>query len=544
MYKILVVDDEIIVREGIRDIIPWDENGFELIGAVENGAEAIKIIDAQTPDIVLTDICMPFLDGLELANYISEKYQGIKVIIFTGYDNFEYAQQAVKLRAFDFLLKPITAKQLILILKKLKKELDEESRKKKELKKIKSKLNESFPVLKERFLNKLIAGYFDQNNIKQRFKYFNINLTGKYLIILVVDIKDDNKIEEYKESSEFELIRFSALEICENILKKRNGGLVFQNHEEQIVIILENNESNKLINIALEISNEIKKNIIENLKVSITIGIGNICEQLNEIFMSYKSALTALDYRFLLGKNQIININEINGKYSKRDNTDNKKEWAKKVVYYLKAGSLESVYDTIEKMIKYLKESNISKKMCYLYIQNVFAFIMNAFDDLGINETDIFGESFNPFTEIFNYYTLNEIEPWLKECCKKLTDYIISKREDFCKSKVLKAKELIRNNFHDPNLSLNIVCNSIYISISYFSLIFKKYTDMTFVEYLTNFRIEKAKELLKTTALRSSEIAYNIGYNDPHYFSAAFKKNTGLTPTDFRENLILNNKKL
>lgn len=544
MYKILVVDDEIIVREGIRDIIPWNENGFELIGAVENGVEAIKIIDTQIPDIVLTDICMPFMDGLELANYISEKYPNIKVLILTGYDNFEYAQQAVKLRAYDFLLKPITAKQLIMILKKIKNELDEELRKKKELKKIKNKLNESFPVLKERFLNKLISGYLDQNNIKQRFKYFNINITGKYLIILIIDIKDDNKIEEYKESAEFELIHLSTLEICESILKKRNSGLVFQNHDEQIIIILENNEKNNLIHEALDISNEIRKNIIENLKVSITIGIGNICELLNEIFMSYKSALAALDYRFLLGKNQIININEINGKYSKRVNADNKKEWAKKVVYYLKSGSLESVYDIIEKMIKYLKESSISKKMCYLYIQNVFAFIINAFDDLEINEIDIFGESFNPFTEIFKYDTLNEIELWLKECCKNLTDYIISKREDFCKTKILKAKELIKNNFQDPNLSLNIICNSIFISISYFSLIFKKYTDMTFVEYLTNFRIEKAKELLKTTALRSSEIAYNVGYNDPHYFSAAFKKNTGFTPTDFRENLIFNNKNL
>jgi two-component system response regulator YesN len=182
--------------------------------------------------------------------------------------------------------------------------------------------------------------------------------------------------------------------------------------------------------------------------------------------------------------------------------------------------------------------------MCYLYIQNVLAFIINAFDEMEINEINIFGENFNPFTEIFKFDTLDEIESWLKECCKNLTDYIISQREDFCKTKVLNAKEFIKNNFQDPNLSLNTVCNNIFISTSYFSLIFKKYTDITFIEYLINFRIEKAKELLKTTSLRSSEIAYKVGYNDPHYFSAAFKKNTGYTPTDFRKNLIVDSNKL
>jgi len=533
MYRILIVDDEAVVREGIRDNMNWNDIGFELVGDCENGSEAIEAVEKFQPDVVLTDICMPFVDGLELARYISERYPRIKVIILTGYDEFEYARQAVKLKAWDFLIKPITAGELRKILDKVRNQLDKEAKSMEDLERLKRQLKESLPLLKERFLNRLISGHLREGELEEKLKYFNIQLPGSYYLAFVVDIDDCSEPGSYLPGMEDELFFFAVFNICEEIVGRENSGIAFQNRNGKTIGILTGNDVYSLNESALGVCEELRQSVEKYMKFTVTVGIGIVSSGLSNIYESYKSAVSALDYRFLLGKNHVINITDMERNTASYTNC--RKQWEKKLVSALKTGTEEEIGQTMENIVKDLRLSYTSVEKCYIRIQQIVAYITNTIDELGVDERDIFGSSINPFTDIYSFKTLDEIEVWLKKLCKKVIDYIADKRNDFCRIQVLKAEEYIKNNYHDPGISLNTLCKHLFISTSYFSMIFKNKTGETFVEYLTRIRVEKSMEYLKNTTLKTYEIAEKVGYTDPHYFSLIFKKTTGSTPTEYRE---------
>ncbi|UUZ84769.1 response regulator [Paenibacillus sp. P26] len=162
MYKILLVDDEAIVREAIKERINWQEHGFECVGDCENGLEAVELVERFRPDIVLTDICMPFMDGLELTRYLSRACPATRVVILTGHEDFDYAQQAVKLKVTDYILKPITASELGEVLARIRGEMDAEAKRHEDLFRLRQRLNESFPVAEGAFPG--TSGYLEASS--------------------------------------------------------------------------------------------------------------------------------------------------------------------------------------------------------------------------------------------------------------------------------------------------------------------------------------------------------------------------------------------
>ncbi|HUX22634.1 MAG TPA: response regulator, partial [Spirochaetia bacterium] len=187
MYKFLIIDDEPVVREGISENIDWASHGYTLVGACRDGREGIAAIEELCPDVVLTDICMPFADGLELAAFIADRYPETKTILLTGYDEFEYAQEAVKLKVSDFLLKPITAEELRAILDRVRLELDEERRRKEDLYTLRRQLQESLPLLRERFFNRLIRGEVLEPEVSAKLALLGIELSGPVFNVVLID---------------------------------------------------------------------------------------------------------------------------------------------------------------------------------------------------------------------------------------------------------------------------------------------------------------------------------------------------------------------
>lgn len=532
MYKILIVDDESIVREGIRDTINWEELGFEFAGDCADGREAIEAVNTLQPDVVLTDIYMPFVDGLELARYISEKFPRIKVVILTGYDEFEYAQQAVKLKVYDFLLKPITANELRKILEKMKSDLDKEAKKSEDLSKLKMQLRESLPLLKERFLERLVSGHLRSGELDDKLKLFDIDFTGTKFIALAVDIDDYGQLDMIHQKGEDELLLFAVFNICEEIVLRGKNGIVFQNRNDKTVAILSGNTILSLKEAAMRLSEEIQQSVEKYLEFTVTIGLGVICSSLTDISRSYKGAISALDYRFVLGKNKVINIMDM--EHNTSEFSFHKMQWDKKIASAIKIGTSDEIDKLVEAAIKDLKATLMPVERCYIYMQQILTSVINTIDELGVDESEVFADR-NPFTEVYSFQTLDEMEAWLMELCHKASKAILEKRSDYSKVQVERAIEYIRENYNDKGISLNSVCKHLFISTSYFSLIFKNNTGKTFVEYLTKVRVEKAMELLKTTNMKSYEISNRVGYDDPHYFSLIFKKETGMTPTEYRE---------
>lgn len=529
MYKILLVDDEAGVREGIRRRIAWEEHGFDCVGDCENGFEALEAAERLMPDVVLTDINMPFMDGLELTRRLAERCPHAKVIILTGYDDFDYAQQAVKLKVMDFILKPITSSELTAVLQKVRGELDAEKLRREDLDLLKRQLHESLPLLKERFLERLASADIGQREAEERLAYFGLPLAGPEFLVFAADV---DRFAESHAETDHELLRFAVYNIMQEIAGQEAGAAVFRTREEKIVCILSGEGGDPLLDRAQQLAEEIRRAVESYLRFTVTLGIGRPEAGLKGIRPSGRSALAALDYRFMLGGNRVISIMDMEGRRESGEALPS--AWEKELLVGVKTGTREEVRKAITNIVSHLKTSNLPISQCYLRIQKILISLMHALDELG-GDAEPFGERANPLTDIYAFKTLEEIEGWLHDTCLRAIGRIAEARNDLAESQIGRAEAYIKENYQQQELTLKTICQEVHMSSSYFSALFKQQTGRTFVEYLTATRLEKAKELLKFTDLKTYEIAARTGYADPHYFSVLFKKTTGETPSEYRQ---------
>jgi two-component system response regulator YesN len=532
MYKIIIIDDEDEVREGIRFKTDWRSCGFELVGDFENGRDALDAMEALQPDVIITDICMPFMDGLELAASVMESFHDVKVVIITGYEDFEYARQAIKLKVNDFLVKPINSQEFTAFLHKIKQELDEERSRKEDLSRLRIQLNQSLPLLKERFLERVSTTRMNREEIARKLRYFQLELPGPAYLALVGDL-DESALQAPAASAnpeaDAELLHFAAFNIAQEIIEKEQGGVVFRTRDEKLAAICFGPADGLELK-AQSLSDHVRQSVEKYLKLTMTIGLGRKVHDLQQLPRSFQEALSALDYRFLLGKNRTVPIHDL--EYGKGFDQVSYQAWEKKIIAAMKTGNGLQVSAVLKEWSEELKHSCYSIEKCHIYIHKLVIALMNHITETGFEETEVFGN--RPFDPIVSLKTLDEILVWLESACQRTIAYLNRKRTTAAISQMSEAEAYILENYSDPQFSLGQVCRHIYMSISYFSALFKQHTGETFVEYLTRVRMEKAKELLRATQLKTYEIASKVGYADPHYFSVIFKRCTGMTPKEYR----------
>jgi two-component system response regulator YesN len=264
--------------------------------------------------------------------------------------------------------------------------------------------------------------------------------------------------------------------------------------------------------------------------MTITIGIGRTYTEIQHVATSFQEALSALDYRFMLGKNKIISINDLES--GKGMNLLSYNEWEKQLLSAMKTGKSSEVSHVLSDWFEDLKSAKLSMDKCYGSIHKLLVALMNLIVETGFDEAEVFAQ--DPFSRISAMKTLEEVKAWLAETCQRIIHYLSDKRTDAARNQMKLAETYIREQYHDENFALQHVCNHIYMSISYFSALFKQHTGETFVEYLTRIRLDKAKELLTVTQLKTYDIAARVGYSDPQYFSVIFKRITGMTPKEYR----------
>jgi two-component system response regulator YesN len=533
MYKVIIVDDEAVVRIGLKNTIDWKDHGFELIGDYANGREAWESIEKRKPDLIISDISMPFMDGLELAGLVSSQFPYIKMIILTGFDEFEYAQQAIRLKVSDFILKPITAQEIRKLLDRVRAEMDEETKRHEDLGRLNSQLSQSLPLLKERFLERLAAFGIGRAEIRERFDYFGLPPISPLYLIMVVDIDDFGDRELHSYENDIEFLRFAAYDIFKETLEQENV-MLFRTREERMVAILsgEDNES-LLYERAFSLAEQVRHQIDKYLKFTVTVGIGRTSSHLEQLPVSYRSALSALDYRFLLGKNRVLSILDMEGKPATTlpPNLD----WDSKLASAVKTGSVQEANELIENGVAELKTSSAPIDACFLQMQKDVLSLMNSIQELVVHDPEATFDRQLRLMDVYSFKTLDEVEAWLKEVVRSVMATIADSRSHLTNMQIHRAVEYIDMNYANDKMSLQELCRHVLMSTSYFSVVFKQHTGETFIEYLTGVRIGKAKELLSHTTLKFYEIAEQVGYKDPNYFSILFKKHAGITPKEYRE---------
>lgn len=537
MYKLILVDDEEEVRKGIIQKIKWEQYGFKLVGEAENGREALEMAEKYTPDVVITDIKMPFMDGLQLSEELRKRFPTIKIIILTGFDKFEYAQKAVNLNVVEYALKPVSAKEFIEVLLRVKSQIDEEMLKKKDMEVLEEYYVKSLPILKEKFLTYLITSKLSKDEIQEKCKNYNINLNGNRFVVAAINIdsKVTYKDKKNNNSNEVDLNKFAVLNIIEEILCKNQRGMVFI-HNELIVLISPYLEEDRgfIFNSIHSTLEEIRQNIEKYLKFTITIGLGTIINDVSHISDCYQNAILALDYRFIMGNNRIIWIEDIEPSSTEKIAFDEIMEHDLRSA--IKVGTESEIIKTIDGLFYKLEDGKANFKHFQIYLLEILTTIIKTAESLNVDLNYIFGENYNLFVELYEFNDLNQVKNWFQYISIKIMNYITKDRQDNCTLLVEKTKAYINKYYNDSNITINSLCNYLYISPTYFSFIFKRETKMTFINYLTQIRMEASKDLIKTTKMKSFEIAYKVGYSEPNYFSYCFKKHFGISPSEYRNN--------
>lgn len=553
MYTVLVAEDEFEVREAIVSGTDWAGLGFQVTDSAENGQEAWELFAKGAPDLLLTDIRMPFMDGLQLAERVKRQYPGTRVVILSGYDEFEYAQRALKLSVDEYVLKPFSSGDLANVLAKVRTVLDEEAAEKRDMEQLREHYRRSLPVLRENFLATLMMRPLKRKELEEKSALYDIQLTGVSFQVAVVSLDAAGPREQGQTgavlggeprreqapstiSEDQELLLFASLNIAEEIVESRNLGRVFL-HQGQVVLltIAQQGDLQAVSAATMAAAEEIRQAIERYLKQTVTIGIGVVIQEPAGLSYSYKDAVLALDYRVILGGNRVISIADVEQRHVEKVRFDELKEQS--LVRCLKTGTAEELKEIVEGLFQGLAEAPVSVKEYQLYLMEIVTAVLRAAKDADADLDDLFGDNMATLAELYRFRTLAEAKAWLLGICTRLMGSIAVVRQSAFHNLVEEAIAYTRTNFGDSELSINKVCGRLHISAGYFSSIFKKETKLTFIAYLQHIRMEAAKELLRTTDLRALEIAEKVGYAEPNYFSFSFKKHVGMSPKEYRSSV-------
>lgn len=524
MYKILIVDDEEFIRSAIANIIDWNSIGFDEVYEAEDGELAYEIAIEKRPDVILTDIRMPFMDGLELSEKISNQLPNTKILILSGHDEFEYAKQALQIGVLDYIVKPIRADALKEIMITTKQILDDENKRREEITRIKRQLRNSLPLLKEKFYQLLISDKLNINEIEKRASYLQIDLNKCTFTVCLFEVTDSEK------SPGIEDMEINNISITNNLTELvGKSGIVFSDLTSRHVVLYFDLEPDDIEQ--REILHEIAKKVSHQLEPiprhSITTGIGNTVSWVADIHHSYKDALHALEYKVAFGKGNVFDIIDLGYR-----NTDS----------YFPVKKINNLIATVRLGIGYKEAMN--DLFGFLYKQKeisadnlriILYEIINGMQKLLIETKVCDSLEYNIYNDIMRAQTINEVRPLIESYLNQVHISLHSGKSNKKRQLVERAKKFIDENYNDPELNLSTTANAIFLSPSYFSVLFKKETGETFIDYITKTRMEKSKELLRLEDLKAYEIAQKVGYNDPHYFSIAFKKYTGYTPSKYRQ---------
>ena len=525
-YKVILVDDEAEVIDMIEKKIHWNDLGFEVAGSATNGVKALELVEKLQPDVVLTDIKMPYMDGLELSRRLNREYPNIYIMLCTGFDEFEYAKEAVHLEIKEYMLKPINAVELSECLTRLKDTLDKEREEKLNVKKLEDYFQEALPALKSNFLISLIEGRVSEEDYKRFLTAYQIDMKGP-LFCCVVFHTSANHVPEGMDSLLLSMSvdreikqRLAEKWKCQEFIYLGNTVLVLEvDTEENLVQITD--ECDRFCRWAYRIMGAV-----------VTAGIGRTSDSLFHIHLSYEGAREAVSYRVLYGTKRAISIGEI---VPKEQNLTIQVEETRMQELFraVHVGNQEKIEKAVKKEIEILHKNADTIEQYRLATME----IVSGFYRFCANNSIDFNRISKDMQS--NYEKVPEMDEstlaaWLIEVSMTISDMLKKARNSTSRRLVTEAQNLVKNRYMEAEISLDEVCSVLGVSNSYFSSVFKKETGKPFITYLTDYRMDIAADLMVNTNDKSYTIAEKVGYPDANYFSYVFKKRFGVSPSKYR----------
>jgi len=526
MYKLMIVEDEPLARAAIMKSIDFASNDFEVVAVCEDGKEAADLYLKLLPDLVITDICMPVMNGLQLAAMIAEAGRGTRVVIITGYNDFNYARSAISSKVSEYILKPVTSREFAEVLANSKKALDEQAERRKQIDSAKHRLYVVSPIVRDSIMNRLIQGSIEAETAGADLRSFGLDTERKYYLLSLFHVEDFEEATK-KLNVSAELVHFMVMNIIEELAGEEKGFVSFSLADGKSAVLGFGDDEAALKRNLRSLCRKSRESILETLKLQITIGIGSPAP-LARLRESYAEALKCLDYRFLMPSQTIISPEDLRQQGGHYDFDKFRDE----LVLQIRLRDEDKIRALIDKMIQAVKLSNLSKKDIQYEFSRISARV--AAETRAENPEADFSEG-PSCPDADGPECLSRMRDWLEKLCMRAVEFLRSGSRAAVQRLTVLAKEYIKEHYAQSDLSLMSVCNYLSVSMSYFGTFFKEQTGKTFIEYLTEVRMEKARELLAGSDLMLYAVADKVGYENAAYFTVAFKKNNGMSPKEYRK---------
>lgn len=530
MIRIVIADDEKIIREGLKHLLNWGEINAEIIGAASDGKEAFELCMNLKPELLITDIRMPEMDGLELIRRLREEGLPVRCIILSGYQEFEYAKKALEFGAVRYLIKPIEEEELKKLVIAVWENVNNESIEKARISELKIKLNETEAYQRNLWLQTYVSGEErDRKRAAEKLKDYGFSRMPALCQCFIAELEVDSCGKNFNHEDR-ELIRFAAANIIDELVGKCGQGYVFYTSDTEIACIKAGKQEK-------DATDRLLRDILGSLKnflgIQSTIGLGAVYHNEDAAFKSYREAKSALKYKLLMGKGGVIRYSEVSSSINKKSFTS-PLNIERKLVNSVICSDLEGLHIAVEELFSCFRpETGITPEAVLEECKEVLMLIKKSAEDIGVeyggllekDEMNGFFNSIAGITELKNEY-LKLLESIAKEVARN--------NLSGAKAVIAQIKEYIDLNYAEQ-ITLNTISERFYINSAYVSRLFKKELSENFIDYLTSRRMEEAKKLLLGTSLKIYEISERIGYSNPKYFSQVFEKAEGIGPREFRE---------
>ena len=534
--KVFLVEDEMVIRRGIKNSIDWEKEGYIFCGEASDGELAYPMIIKEKPDILITDIRMPFMDGLELCKLVKKELPNIKILILSGYDEFDYAKEAIRLGVTEYLLKPISSGKLLEALNGVSESIRREKEDKDLVRKYMEEMRENTEHEKQKFFEQMIAGNLSMADALETGKKYEMNLSaGMYNLLLFRFTLG----EENRKSGE---LLGEAEYAIEKLTERLEYVFEFQRGVEGWAFLLMADNEEQMSESVKELSKDLEEIMKNYSTIAYFGGIGQPVARLRELEESFREAERALAARFTMELNRIISVEDIRMAQNVDTLDDIEitsfgeiEKTRTMLEKFLNNGAEDEIDEFVDVYINELPEENLKSVLMRQYIiMDAYIVMMSFCEKIEGIEGEMQAQSEELKNSMKTIQTLEEIKNYIRMLLKKIIgvrDTISGRRY----SDIIEiAKDQIRKTYMSDEISLNTIAAEVGMSPSYFSSIFSKEMGKTFVEYLTEIRMDRAKELLMCSSMKTSEIGYEVGYKDPHYFSYIFKKTQNCTPKEFR----------
>ncbi len=534
MYTLIIVDDESEIRKGLIEIINWEQEGFTVVGEAENGLDALQLAETTPIDLVITDIRMPFMDGLQMAREIRKIQPMVSFIILSGFDDFEYTRKAIQIKISDYVLKPVSSEELIPILRSVKASMDERFAQHRDVRLLKERFNASLPILRESLLTSLMNGRIDAKEALRTAAQYELNLYSCGYVVATLRICNPKTIKTELDDHPA-LMRIAVMNILSETLQDQINCRVFQYDELICTLFLVDDCSEKRYEEIINLLDTAKLTVLRYLSCSLAIGVSKPCIQLDKLSLAAHQAQSAMDFSTLFGDDSVMTITDIG--VEKAEQKEILKPDVRALVNAIKTGDAAETNDQVQTLLDGICKSMATIPEYQVAVTEVYMAIVNTAAEMGFNWVAHSDGRFWSLEAVLECKNPDEIKTILKTMCAQLAEGIATNYVENGKRISQQAIAYLQEHYTEQSMNLEKICRHLHISTAYFSTIFKKETKKTFHKYLTEMRMDRAMTLLAKNDLKTARIAEMVGMGEASYFSYSFKKHFGISPSTARKNL-------